>query len=667
MSPRPIIFISAVSKELRSARQLVANTLTFLGYEPEWQDVFGTEQGDLRAMLRRRVDAAQGVVQLVGACYGVEPEAPDTTFGRCSYTQYEALYAHQRGKKVWYLFIDGTFPTDAHAPEPAELTTLQDSYRARVRADGHLFHALTHARDVENSVLKLRDDLSRLRRGVKQWAALVLVLLALCTGGVVWLLRSGGQQNQKLSDTGQQLADLQKQMAALTAATMQFAETKSRSAQESGPKSDAAVEDATYAALGKQLGLDPKLLREKLPDFAKQLQQNAESPAFQRANAAYVVKDYVEAERLALQAAHEAATAEPPRNPDAIAAYNLAGQAAEERIQYAQARRHFDSAAALTSQARDLLAWADVQNQITWLLHLNGKYREAEALARAVWEACRVAGRAEEPIGMAARNRWANALSLVGDFRRSETEYRELIKVRQRVLGPEHLDTLRSRHNLAVALAGQEKNAEAEEEDRAVLAIRERVLGPEHPDTLRGRNNLATTLSALGKHAEAEQEHRAVLAIQERVLGPEHPESLQSRMNLAVELYVEGKEAEAEAGFRTVLALQERVLGPEHPDTLASRMNLANALKEQGKHAEAEADFRAVLAIQERVLGAEHRSLFLTCNNLAAELLDQGKNEEALAIARRAEEGWRKVLGQDHPRTRGAEQLRKQCEAALAK
>jgi hypothetical protein len=43
MLPRPTIFISSVSGELRSARQLVANTLTFLGYEPVWQDIFGTE------------------------------------------------------------------------------------------------------------------------------------------------------------------------------------------------------------------------------------------------------------------------------------------------------------------------------------------------------------------------------------------------------------------------------------------------------------------------------------------------------------------------------------------------------------------------------------------------------------------------------------------------
>src|SRR5437660_2100297 len=106
MTVRPIIFISAVSKELRSARQLVANALQLLGYEPDWQDIFGTEEGDLRGMLRRKVDAIAGLVQLVGQCYGAEPRTPDEQFGRVSYTQYEGLYAKQRGKKVLYIIIE---------------------------------------------------------------------------------------------------------------------------------------------------------------------------------------------------------------------------------------------------------------------------------------------------------------------------------------------------------------------------------------------------------------------------------------------------------------------------------------------------------------------------------------------------------------------------------
>ena len=100
MSPRPTIFISSVSKELRSARQLVANTLTFLGYEPVWQDIFGTEGGDLRQMLRQQIDQCKGVVQLIGQAYGAEPPTPDEEFGRVSYTQYEALYADRKSTRL---------------------------------------------------------------------------------------------------------------------------------------------------------------------------------------------------------------------------------------------------------------------------------------------------------------------------------------------------------------------------------------------------------------------------------------------------------------------------------------------------------------------------------------------------------------------------------------
>ncbi|MFZ0503617.1 MAG: DUF4062 domain-containing protein, partial [Chthoniobacterales bacterium] len=203
MSPRPAIFISAVSCELRSARQLVANTLTFLGYEPEWQDIFGTEEGDLRAILRRRIDSCKGVVQLVGKCYGAEPPSIDEQFGGVSYTQYEALYASSKGKKVWFLFLDESFPSDPHEEEGEEKEKLQSAYRARLKADVHLYHPLGSREGLEASVLKLRDDLTRLRRGVRRWAALVAVLLVLIFALSIWLLR-GQQALQEKFDKLQQ-------------------------------------------------------------------------------------------------------------------------------------------------------------------------------------------------------------------------------------------------------------------------------------------------------------------------------------------------------------------------------------------------------------------------------------------------------------------------------
>jgi hypothetical protein len=217
MSPRPTIFISAVSKELRSARQLVSNTLTFLGYEPIWQDIFGTETGDLRQMLRDKIDQSKGVVQLVGQCYGAEPSSPDPDFGRVSYTQYEALYARKKGIKVWYLFMDEHFPIDPHEPEPEEQRQLQAAYRGVLKADSHLFHPLKTREALEAGVLKLRDDLTQLRKGARRWAWGVAALLVLVALLVMWLVFGQSKISTKMDKSQATLEKIADRFEALAA------------------------------------------------------------------------------------------------------------------------------------------------------------------------------------------------------------------------------------------------------------------------------------------------------------------------------------------------------------------------------------------------------------------------------------------------------------------
>ena len=53
--------------------------------------------------------------------------------------------------------------------------------------------------------------------------------------------------------------------------------------------------------------------------------------------------------------------------------------------------------------------------------------------------------------------------------------------------------------------------------------MQERVLSPEHPQTLRTTAKLAGSLSDQDKHPEAEALWRQVLEAEERVLGPESP------------------------------------------------------------------------------------------------------------------------------------------------
>ena len=62
---------------------------------------------------------------------------------------------------------------------------------------------------------------------------------------------------------------------------------------------------------------------------------------------------------------------------------------------------------------------------------------------------------------------------------------------------------------------------------------RERVLGPEHPDTLSSGNNLAAGYRAAGRIDDAIRLYEQTLEVSERVLGPEHPDTVVSRNNLA--------------------------------------------------------------------------------------------------------------------------------------
>jgi hypothetical protein len=159
LKSRPIIiFISAVRKELRSASQLVAKALLWAGYLPYGLEIADNEEGDLLAAIRRKVDASEGLIQLIGQCYGPEPTIPDEQFGRTSYAQYEALYAKSRNKKVWYFLLDTTFETDPHDAEPAEFEALQKAYRHRILRGQHVYHLVGSASELEQAALRIPDE-----------------------------------------------------------------------------------------------------------------------------------------------------------------------------------------------------------------------------------------------------------------------------------------------------------------------------------------------------------------------------------------------------------------------------------------------------------------------------------------------------------------------------
>ena len=141
-------------------------------------------------------------------------------------------------------------------------------------------------------------------------------------------------------------------------------------------------------------------------------------------------------------------------------------------------------------------------------------------------------------------------------------------------------------NNLAVDYWAQGKYAQAEALQSQVMEIKQRVLGPEHPDTLRSMYNLARIYSDERKYASAEALFGKTLETSRRVLGPEHPLTLSLLADCASLFQREGKYGLAETDAAQALAGRRHTLGSKHPDTMASANDLALVYISQGKFAE---------------------------------------------------------------------------------
>jgi len=141
--------------------------------------------------------------------------------------------------------------------------------------------------------------------------------------------------------------------------------------------------------------------------------------------------------------------------------------------------------------------------------------------------------------------------------------------------------------NLATALQANGQHLAAEAEYRMVIQLQEKVIGPNHAHTLNARNNLAELLDDEGKYAEAETECRQIIGLEETLLGPEHRLTLNSRANLAVALLGQKRVDEAQSQIAEVIGLMEEKLGADYPDTVNFTIKFATGLAQQGRTEEA--------------------------------------------------------------------------------
>jgi tetratricopeptide (TPR) repeat protein/tRNA A-37 threonylcarbamoyl transferase component Bud32 len=207
------------------------------------------------------------------------------------------------------------------------------------------------------------------------------------------------------------------------------------------------------------------------------------------------------------------------------------------------------------------------------------------------------------------------------------TLLREVWQARQRLLGPEHPDTLKALQGYGITLYQTAQLKEAEQIARYILSVRERTLEPDDENTLDALQNLAACVGFQGDHAQAEAIFRDELRRRDRN-GPNKFGRFVAVKELASHRIMQGDAGEADRLMTREVLSAARELGPTNLLTLHLQRVLARALAEKGCFVEAEA--LAWSTLQERFrqssdLEGNGRTMLI----LGRALAQQGKLEEA--------------------------------------
>jgi tetratricopeptide (TPR) repeat protein len=619
MDLKPKIYISADHLELKAARLEVEETMRLLGIPHAVQEEYPSGQDITAKMLTSEMAPFPGIIQLVGKSYGrtVAGAAEATSFSRfCS------DYAEKKGLPIWYFLLDESLFTNTSAVEDASHKALQSTYRTAIEtADKNCFE-ITALTDIEMVILGIQSE---------------LVSLCRPQGNIVQFPNAAVLSAAKAPATSPSpvAATVSTPVGNGGPSLLSDFLMKVQEVQQGDVDDEIRRESEQYNNLASAMGKSVEDARSLIRTLAQNTLADPNESFLEQAKAAYLLKQYSQAESLALQAV---TVLKDPKLK--IEAYYQAGQAAGEQVQSLRALEHYRTAASYTREEYAPAEWAQVQHMIAYTLDDLGRTNEAEEILIKV------------------------------------------IRIRDQTLSPEHPDTLVSRNNLAMVYAAQGKHQDEEYERRIVLKIRERVLGPENQGSLRTRSRLADALNAQGRYDEASAEYervkelcdrkppvtenpqqdsvsgyREAVTTMELIHGPKHPDTLTSRHKLADALDTAGKAAEAEKEYRRVLTLSEELYGSRSPDTLSQRHTLAIFLYSQKNYDEAEKELRTVLMQMEAVYGKQHHKVFRCRYNFAACLQKQKKTALALVQAKLAYQGWSRVLGETHSDAQDAKQL----------
>jgi tetratricopeptide (TPR) repeat protein len=257
-----------------------------------------------------------------------------------------------------------------------------------------------------------------------------------------------------------------------------------------------------------------------------------------------------------------------------------------------------------------------------------------EALDRA---ATRIGQRfQEQPLVEAAiRTTIGSAYNNLGESQLAIPHLEWAVKLREDHLGPDHPDTLDSKHSLAMAYIERGRHQEAIVLCQEIVESRKARLGPDHPETLARLGSLANAYTRAGQWDTSVQLCEQLLEKRQALYGPTHPDTLGTLQHLAQCYAYMGRLTESIALHETLL---ERVKSTNGCDPYWPLLTIAVTCQRAGNFDRADRLFREVLDHCRRQADSYQARLSTTdpLGFLAQNLFLQQQYDEAEPLIREA-------------------------------
>ena len=578
----------------------MAEHLHYLGYHPIWQEMFDTTEGDLRAMLRRKINGAKAVVQIVGDCYGSETSETDPVFGRVSNTQYEACYAKSKGKKVWYVVPADNYTRDCENTEPEELQKLQAVYKAAILEGESLYHVIESSEHLKITILKLRNELNVLRRSFRIWMSTVVVLMLIMLGHSVFM--------------GIEF--------------LEFKEARAITDTEADRKSREEITNIkTARKSSEERSLDQTKAIGATEEAAIKLMNRPEESSLTRAKAAYLLEEY----ESAFAFAYAAIQSNDPE--ESVNGSMLLGSLALAKRDYSTAERAFRKVIDQTNRKDDFERWLKAQSSLAYTLFKGGKTSEALPVYKRVVDVRMDRLGVEDPETLASMNDYAVVLLESGKLNDAKAIFSEVLAVREQTLPSEdsrRLGVLMNLGHIAQELGDY---------DEAVGLFNRVTLEARFGDeTLRleALYSSANLHSWLENYSTAERKFKDLLPFYEKKLGMNSGDTLRLMNARAWNLYCMGDFEEAMVFASDALG-RFRQLNGRYPADYVRTLDTYAQILIQLERGEEGLEVFAMLVEEAKANELKEMPEVWESMIVYAELLDsKGKNEEGEEIVRLA-------------------------------